>query len=403
MTIENTDLTIARQEYGYAGMGGVGLTAYGKLVIEENFDNLRVGPDTRRIQNPLVEDALSAPIKIYYDPTYICNLSCPWCLAGVPTRRVTRSSVPSLSPSEVENINTQIIDSGTLQVKIGGGEPFIYSPFWRSVEQLGDANIGLSTSTSGVTLANKDLLNTNQIGLLAKYKVKVSLSVDGEPDFHNSARGKEGLLQAALTVGIPRLRDGGIGLNKIEYRATITSDTNSMRQVDYLSRLAEETQTLIRIRFARPYGSAADNGNGIVGLTPEVRKLMLELRQLSTDNPFVNIDGFLNFDKTPGVKTGLDCGAGTREAHIDPKGRFYPCGPLEPFMKKAHSLLDGDLTLLEYWQVGEAFLDIRGFYKKENLDSPCAECAFVDACQGGCASVRLSQGLSVNPLCPKNI
>lgn len=397
-------LTIARKETDYSDIGGVGLTVNGKLVIVDNFYKLKTETNTRIIENPPVENALSAPIKVYFDPTFVCGLSCSWCLAGVPTTRNKKEVPAFLNAGEVRNINNQIIRAGVLQVKIGGGEPFIYNPFWDSVEQLGEAGIGLSTSTSGVTLTDERFLTNKKIGLLSRYGVKISLSTDGKPEYHNRERGKPGLLESVLDGGIKRLRDGGIEAEKIEYRATITNNPESIKQLDFLSRLSMETQTLIRIRLAKPYGSASDNNLGVVSLTPEIIKLMRSLREYSNDNPFINIDSFLRYDKNPAVKTGLDCGAGTREGHIDPKGRFFPCGPLFPYMKKSHDLLNKKgITLLEYWQVGDAFIDVRGFYKKENEESPCMDCVFIDSCQGGCASVRLFQGLDMNPLCPKNI
>lgn len=403
MTLENKQLVLARKEYGYSNISGIGLDVTGRIILVDDFGALNIGPCTRVIENPPVEGALSAPIKVYFDPTYVCSLNCPMCLADVPTRRDKGIHVPSLLVQDVQSINKQIINAGVLQVKIGGGEPFLYAPFWSMLDQLGEAGIGLSTSTSGVTLCDERLLTKKQIGILAKRGVKVSLSVDGEHNFHNKRRGSPDLLENILDRGIPRLRNGGVEGAKIEYRATITNDTESIRQLGFLLNLAQNTQTIIRIRLARPCGSALKNGNAIVELNPEIAGLIKAIRSSYQDNDFINIDPFLNFDKPTEIKTGLDCGAGTRGAGIDANGDLSPCGFLTPFLPGKHNLLISNTNLLEVWQFGKAFVDVRGYFKKENESSPCVECVYIDACQGGCPSVRLSKGMSVNPLCPKDL
>lgn len=260
--------------------------------------------------------------------------------------------------------------------------------------------MALSTSTSGTTLANEKLLSDNKIDLLAKYGVRVSISVDGEPKYHNTIRGEEGLLEKALGPGMKRLVEGGV--QKIELRPTITNTKESMKQLSYLDELSRELKLKIRIRLARPYGSADINSVGIVAPTPDVISLLRELRSRAKENPLMNIDGFLDFDKDSEVETGLDCGAGTRNIGIGAKGEAVPCGAISAFFSDSHDLLNGK-TLLEVWQNGVAFKKVRAYFKKENEESPCKGCGFVDACQGGCPSVRLSVGAAKNPLCPREL
>lgn len=394
------ELAIARREYGYAGIYGVGVTFDKQLVSVSNFDDLKIGPKTRIIENPQIEGAFSAPWKVYYDPTKICGLSCDFCLSSVPNVRKSGLKIPSLPVLDVEKINRQIIKAGVLAVKVGGGEPFTYLGFWPTVDQLGLAGIALSTSTSGVTLADEKLLPNDKIELLAKHKVRVSISVDGKPEYHNAIRGKENLLQDALGPGMKRLVDGGV--QKIEFRATITNTPESMSQLAYLDELSQEFRKRLRIRLARPYGSADINGVGVVSPTPDVVNLLRNIRARAKNNKLLNIDGFLNFDEEAEVETGLDCGAGTRNMGIGAKGEAVPCGAISAFFSDSHDLLNGK-TLLEVWQSGVAFKKVRGYLKEENSNSPCKDCGFVNACQGGCPSVRLSTEKIKNPLCPREL
>lgn len=199
-----------------------------------------------------------------------------------------------------------------------------------------------------------------------------------------------------------RLIKGGINPKKIEFRSTISKEPQSIRQLEFLDQLSLRYQTKTRVRIARPYGSAGGNGVGVVEPNTETIGLLRSLRAMARKNPLLNIDGFLNFDEKPEVETGLDCGAGTRSMGIGADGAATPCGAITDTFPDSHNLL-GKQTLLEIWQNGSAFKKVREWFKKENATSPCRDCGYVNACQGGCPSVRLSVGKEKNPICPREL
>jgi radical SAM protein with 4Fe4S-binding SPASM domain len=397
-------LTIARHENGYGGIGGIGITPSGKKIAVGDFNELSpmIDRGTRIIDNPPTEDALSAPWKAYIDPTLVCGLKCGFCLSSVDKVRAGRAKIPFLKIDQMMKINDQLIEAGVLAVKFGGGEPFIYGPFWESVGVLAIAGIAVSVSTSGVTLARETLLPDSKIETLKKHRVKISISVDGEPNFHNAIRGRPGLLEEVLGTGMSRLIKGGINPKKIEFRSTISKEPQSIRQLEFLDQLSLRYQTKTRVRIARPYGSAGGDGVGINKPTSDIVSLLLELRLRAKSNPLLNIDGFLGFDGKTKASTGMDCRAGTRSVGINARGEAVPCGAITDTFPESHSLLAGK-TLLEVWQNGSAFKKVREWFKKENATSPCRDCGYVNACQGGCPSVRLSVGKEKNPLCPREL
>lgn len=400
---QESEFSIVRQEYGYSGIGAIGLKTNGALVMADSLDDFPVTQGlTRVIKNPPVAKVMSAPIKVYFDASKICPLGCDHCAPNAPGIRESHERIPSLRDGEVRQIIHQIIDSGTMEVKLGGGEPFIYAPFWNAVEELSEAGISVSTSTSGITLSDEKQLPPEKIDLLARKKVKISLSIDGEPNYHDRLRKKDGLLDDMLTVGIDRLIRHGVPKRKIEFRSTILHTEESVNQLDYLNALASKFQIRTRIRLARPAGGAVINGVAV--LEPDVMtvRLFRELREIAKSNPYINLEESLRFDELATMKTGLDCGAGTRAIGIGSKGEATACSFLEGFFPGSHSLLNGQ-TLLEIWQHGEAILKIREYLQSENAGSSCTSCTYVDACQGGCPSVRLSLNVDKNPLCPITI
>lgn len=396
-------MKIVRKEYGYGGIFAIGVTKIGEIVFskDKNIKSFQITSTTRIIKNPPVKDALSSPIKIFFDPSLSCLLNCPFCLAAAPLLRKNKQKIPSISKENIRKINQQIIEAGVLQVKIGGGEPFIYPYFWETLNQLGEAGIVLSTSTSGITLNNSKLLSKKQIEILKKNNVKISISVDGEPAYHNKIRGKPNLLETALS-GIKRLLKYGFDPKKIHLRATITNEKDSMSQIDYLNKLSLSLNTYLRIRLALPSGSATINKTAIIYPTKEFWLFYEKLRSYVEKNPFINVEEIVRFDKSPYLKTGLDCGAGTRSAFIDAYGNFMPCGFIdEYFFPPYHNLFTEKVSLLELWQNGEAFKAVRLYLKQESKKNPCARCEFIHSCQGGCPAVRLNINLNSDPRCPK--
>ncbi|PIY97048.1 MAG: hypothetical protein COY66_01570, partial [Candidatus Kerfeldbacteria bacterium CG_4_10_14_0_8_um_filter_42_10] len=186
---QSNHLTIVRREHGYAGINGIGIDTMGKLTLVKDMNMLQIASDTRVIENHPVENAFSAPVKVFFDPSLSCPLNCSFCLAGVATSKEQKQSLPSLSQEKTRKINDQLIQMGVLQVKLGGGEPFVNPYFWESLDQLGSAGIALSTSTSGFSLNNPRLLPNDKIESLIRNRGKVSISIDGDPDYHDNIRG----------------------------------------------------------------------------------------------------------------------------------------------------------------------------------------------------------------------
>lgn len=57
-----------------------------------------------------------------------------------------------------------------------------------------------------------------------------------------------------------------------------------------------------------------------------------------------------------------------------------------------------DIKML--WKNGYNFKKIREYFETENKNSKCSHCAYVNACQGGCPSVRLATKTPIDPRCP---
>ena len=144
-------------------------------------------------------------------------------------KQITKK-IPELNKNDGILISKQIVESGAVQTKIAGGEPFTWKPFAEVIEILGEAGIGLSMSTSGYNLVD---INSKMIDLLMNYGMKISVSLDGPEEYHDKNRSYPGLHNKAL-AGIRKLRELGYPKNKIEIRSTIADSQDAVNHAIYL-------------------------------------------------------------------------------------------------------------------------------------------------------------------------
>lgn len=383
-------ILIYRHEYDYANIKGLGIFDNGELLIVKEGEKEPELPSSARIINNLkVPDAFSAPIKIFLDPSTLCPLACPFCLSDS-----SKQSTLSISKDKILNYIQQIIDMGVLRVKIGGGEPFVYPYFYDIIEKLHKAGIFVSCSTSGILI---DKLTEAELNFFAQNKVKISISIDGNQQYHDILRNKSGLFQKAVNA-VTILKKAQ---NNVELRATIAHNESSYEQVQFLNDLSKDLQTKIRIRTVKPKGRAIQNNSAALYPNAEYWKFFDNIRLLAQKNSLINIEEMLSYDRPTGYSIydcKLDCAAGTRSAYIDANGKFCPCGFIEQHFPSVG--LSEQNTMHNLWRNGKSFLLIRKFFKEQNLKSPCAKCAFVNSCQGGCPSVRLMTTTPTDPRCP---
>ena len=384
-------LRIYRYEEGYADIKGIGITEKGKLIITKQADlHPTFNSYTRVIRNPIVSRALSAPIKLFIDPSTKCPLKCPFCLSNSSS-----ISFQELTKEEINRFTDEIIQIGVLKVKIGGGEPFIYPYFFDLIEKLGNAGIYVSTSTSAITLPH---ISAEKLEILRQNNVKVSISLDGDEKYHDHIRASNGLYKK-VTESIPILLNNGI---KVELRTTIVNTEESYKQISTLNDISKRFNIPIRIRSVKPKGRALSSDLTLVYPDKKYWAFFDELRKLSAQNPLINTEEVFCYDGTAHYsvfKQGLDCAAGTRSAYIDWNGNFSPCGFIASYFPPENLSNTNILTL---WQTGKSFLSVRDFFRKENEKSNCSKCQYVNACQGGCPSVRLSARAPIDPRCPIN-
>ena len=141
--------------------------------------------------------ATSASLMLHL--TGRCNLECRHCyMDGGPWRR------ERLPIGWVLDAIRTAPGLGIGALFLTGGEPMMY-PHLVEVLEVAGATEGLDVTLS----TNATLVNAHFAGALAASRVRVHVSIDGRPDFHDAFRGESGAF-AKTEAGLEELRRAGV-------------------------------------------------------------------------------------------------------------------------------------------------------------------------------------------------
>jgi Fe-coproporphyrin III synthase len=130
-----------------------------------------------------------------------CNLECQHCyMEGSPRRR---DQLP------LESVLRAISECQTLGIKtlfLTGGEPLLY----RGLPQVLEAAVSSIGGVNTTICTNGMLLSPRQAALFHNYGVRINVSIDGPPEFHDRFRNLTGAfrssergVRAAIGAGVP--------------------------------------------------------------------------------------------------------------------------------------------------------------------------------------------------------
>ncbi|NLZ96701.1 MAG: radical SAM protein [Candidatus Magasanikbacteria bacterium] len=320
-------------------------------LIGQKLDNEVV----RIIHNSPVPNAYSAPFKIYLDITLFCSFQCPFCLSGAGSGQ--RASLPVML---IEKLVIEIQELGVMYVKIGGGDPFLHPDFETIINLLRSAGCFLTIST------NSALIKPQIVDLLAKAKVRTSVSIEGMEVVNDRLRGS-GHFQKALNV-LETLKKGGVN---VLLRTTLLRQ--NLDDIPKLVNLARSREVKIKFSYCRPAGRAVYNQTM---LSPQDSSRYLKvLKYLNSPEvlPHILMDEGMMFVQPVEILQkllrGRMCGAANRSMHIDANGKVSPCIFFGPTFSFGEIYKDG--TIRDFWQgkVGNKFQTVRAIRQPRECDS----------------------------------
>ena len=283
------------------------------------FNN--VPPQEERIAHVYTSPSFlgTAPLKVYFDFTNRCNLSCRHCITSSSPHVDTTGE---LSPERIVSLVAEMAQLGVLELATGGGEP-LFHPHWPMLfKSVTDTGMNLIVTTNGLLLTQQTVEKLRHIAPL-----EIRVSFDGGPTLHEHVRGANTYRRALR--GLARLVT-----NEIAATARLTLCRGAEEELPILfSDLQAIGVATIKIAVTKPAGRAAtETGSHLVGGMPDRDKALQLIRlgkqfgltaQLSADDfPLSIIDA--GDPKLRDAET-RSCGAGLETCYITPKGQILGC------------------------------------------------------------------------------
>lgn len=315
-----------------------------------------------------------------------CNLNCKHC------RVAEKNSKDQLSLKQSKELLAQLWYNGTTKLNFSGGEPFLRKDFFEILEFA-------KKFEDIVITTNGTLLDRKVCEKLAQYpNIKLSISLDGMEETHDSFRRKKGTFKKVIDT-LPLLKEYNI---KYAIKYTLSKETiEDVKQVIKL--IAKKGAEEFNIRRVLIAGNADkemlisnEEYKAIIKeIIEECKKLKINFR---TGDPllipvFPEIFGIdLKNDNLKKIYAG--CQAGDEIIYIDYQGNVGACSYIPTF---ADNIKEKPLD--EILNNNKLFVELKQY--KEKLEGKCSKCDYKTIC-GGCraSAVALKNSLfEEDPLC----
>jgi len=322
---------------------------------------------------------LRAPLTLFLELTYRCNLGCRHCYASAG-----RAVEGELGTGEVYGLLEEAAEMGVVGVALGGGEPLLREDFLDIVGRAVRLGLWVEFSTNGFFLGGEVLDGLARLGVLW-----VQVSLEGGAAVNDAIR-SPGSFDAAVEA-IRRAKERGFS---VTVRTTVQRGNIERlgEMLELLRGLGVDTWFLAQVI---PSGRALED-RGVLVSSEEYGRAVEEVRAAARGRPRVigGVSGGLEVGGGAGGRAV--CRAGFSILSVTPRGLVKPC----PYFPDRFS--DGSVRergLREIWYGGRVLGRLRRL-RRRDLWEPCRSCVY--RCGGGCRAAAASVYGSVeapDPLC----
>lgn len=314
---------------------------------------------------------LTAPVSVYQEVSFRCNLSCKDCYQG------KREIASPLTSHEIGNLIEKYSNLGVFIIRLTGKEPTTNKDLLDHIKNGNQKGLKMALNTNGVFKPEygEELVH-------AGIK-EVVVSLDGPELSNDEIRGK-GVYKKAV-ANLTSLTKMGI-----DTRINMTISRRNVCDIEAMASLAHDIGTYVSYIPMRNLGNATDNLQNVL-LTPQemyqVTATITRLRQKYSPTRLLTYHDILG--EKPDYYHPLfqmePCHA-RKNIFVDVEANVYPCDHLVGLgdTYKGGNLRNTDLNSL--WQQGSGLQS----YRKLQHDNHCKSCDHLrNQCHGGCPSEYL--------------
>lgn len=331
------------------------------------------------VGNAPLDKILSAPLRVFLDFTYECNLRCKHCFTSSGNKKKDE-----LSFEQKKDIIDQMIQMGAYRISLAGGEPLISKEFFPFVEYARYRGVDVSFTTNGTCISRDIIQRLNDLQIRT-----VTVSLEGADEKDNDLiRGKGAFKRVIKNLSLlSEYYNGTVAL-----RMTMMKH-NIKKAHDFVALAEEMGCKKVKFNAMRMTGRAVDNSafllspNEYVNFVREMEGCSMgDIKVVLPLNPFQK-DSY-NYIK----ELGFGCVAGKDCISISPEGFVRPCSQLDTIYSDGNCK---NKKLIDIWRDGKYF----NLYRTLKGNVKCQKCKVYDMCRGGCRYRALQCG-DINGLDP---
>ena len=332
---------------------------------------------TRRRLN--VADKGFFPAYVVWELTLKCDHACLHCGSRAITARPDE-----LDSDQAKFVARELIDMGTTDVVLIGGEAYLHDGFLDIIEVLHQGGVRVALTTGGRGVTPELCKEMKSRGLY-----QASVSVDGLEETHDRMRNQKGSF-AGTQRALAALKDAGIvTMANTNFNRSNRHDLEALFEL-----LAPQIKTW-QIQITTPLGRAADRTDMILmpwdllDLVPRVAAVKeLGRARGVTIMPGNNLGYFgpeealLRSQRAEHRDHWSGCQAGRYVMGIESDGAVKGC----PSLQTSHYVggRTRDKSVREIWNTTPELAFTRA-RTREDLWGFCKTCVFGDVCLGGCS------------------
>lgn len=376
----------ARPKIRFESFGGIIATERPAALVFVDRDFLRnAGHDGgARWRGDPAGDLLSAPTEVHFAFTHRCDAGCAHCYTDSGPEKTG-----GLDMAGIVEVADALAKAGVFHVALGGGE---------STEDPRLLDIARAFRARGIVpnLTTNGLHVDEAFAREARIFGVINVSLDGIGDRYGGARGYDGFEAADAAIRLLRRHHEKVGINCVVTRRNFDHLPEVVR---YARRRRLSNVELLRVK---PAGRGRESFSELTMTRDQGRAFFPLVKTLARRHRLsIHVDcslaPFLCYhapDRALMTKLGLfGCEGGNVLASVGPDGAMSACS--------FHAAPELDARAMEADWPG-AFEGFRRY--PERAPEPCASCAYLPLCKGGChvvAGFLTGDPFSPDPECPR--
>lgn len=355
------------------------------LTDAQSSNSFHPWPSTVGKNDPRI---LSAPIKLYFDITTKCNLSCTTCLNSSGKSLDDEMSTPQALKT-IEGLH----EDGVFYIKFSGGEPTTRDGWFDILSAAKELEFTIGINTNG-------LYSAKTLDKLVSLNLDViDISLDGFGKTHETIRGPNTFLKTVESIQELHKQGQSVTINSV----ITTEMTND--DIHRLTELAANYCEDICFFYPRPIGRA-QNHMTLMPTFDEVANTLRRVKYIKSQYNFLTKDAPLLPSEKPADVGLLEAGInGFTRFNIMSDGRLYAggCVPYitdeSKYTKSLGNIVSENFSISHVWNHSPELWAIR-----EESVAFQARCDKCDLYQKRCDGFTLEmedyrEAYGFNPFC----